>query len=106
MQINIRSGDNPRVEAGAPALDPLKVCVSDACDSVVDTPFAFSVARGVGKVNFQEQVTVPTGLTGHAEVDSTLGPNGGNNVVRGSGGWCRQRDNDCRGNGRTRADLH
>jgi len=41
----------------------------------------FQVTRGGGKVNGLNEVTVETGDTGHAEVNLTLGPLEGNNLV-------------------------
>ncbi len=80
-QVNVGSGNNQRAETGAPAPEPLRVWVSDACNGVSDIPVTFTVVRGGGTINGQDKVAVLTGDTGHAEVDFTLGPEAGNHVV-------------------------
>ncbi len=100
-QINIGTGNNQRAEAGGPAPEPLRVWVSDACNGVCPVPVTFTVVKGGGKVTGNtsplpcresdpvsqpnivtgQSVTVYTGRTGHAQVDFTLGPDWGNNVV-------------------------
>ncbi len=80
-QINIGSGNNQRGEAGGPAVEPLRVWVSDGCNGIVDQDVTFTVTRGSGTVNGAESVTVRTVDTGHAEVSFVLGSEPGNNVV-------------------------
>ena len=80
-QINIGSGNNQRAEAGGPAPEPLRVWVNDSCNGVEGVPVTFAPILGGGKVNGEDSVTVNTGITGHAAVDFTLGPEKGNNLV-------------------------
>ncbi len=80
-QINIGSGNNQRVEAGAPAPEALKAWVSDGCNGIPGVQVTFRVTRGTGKVNGVETVTVPTGPTGHAQVSFVLGPEAGNQYI-------------------------
>lgn len=80
-QINVGSGNNQRAETGAPAPEPLRVWVSDACNGVSGIPVTFSVTLGDGKVNGQNEATVPTTATGHAEVAFTMGSNPGHDLV-------------------------
>ena len=55
--------------------------VNDGRNGIANIPVTFSVTEGEGAVNGQDTVTVNTAQTGHAEVDFTLGLNGGNNRV-------------------------
>lgn len=80
-QINIGSGNNQRLEAGAPAPEPFRAWVSDSCNGVQGVSVHFRVTRGTGKVNGLEEVTVATGPTGHAEVQFLAGPEPGNHWV-------------------------
>jgi len=80
-QINIGSGNNQRVEAGGPAQEELRVWVNDGMNSVGNIPVTFTVTQGGGKVNGLSSVTINTAVTGHAQVNFNLGPEGGNNVV-------------------------
>ena len=80
-QINIGEGNNQRGEAGALALEPLSVWVSDSCNGVEDVPVTFTVIRGNGTLNGERSVTINTGITGHAEVNFTLGSDAGNNLI-------------------------
>lgn len=80
-QINIGSGNNQRVEAGSPALEPLDVWVNDACNPVPGVDVTFMVRQGGGKIEGQDTVTLPTDSSGHVAVQFTLGPAAGNNVV-------------------------
>lgn len=80
-QINIGGGNNQIAEAGAKAPEPLVVWVIDSFNGVAGVPVTFTVTSGGGKVNGLDNVTVPTGRTGHAEVQFTLGPGRGNNVL-------------------------
>jgi hypothetical protein len=80
-QINVGSGNAQRVEAGGPAFEPLRAWVSDSCNGVVNVPVTFRVVRGGGRVNGVNDVTVPTSITGHAEVEFTLGPEIGSQIV-------------------------
>ena len=80
-QINIGSGNNQRAEAGGPAPEPLRVWVSDSCNGVSGIPVTFTVTQGGGKVNGEDSTVVNTSDTGHAQVDFTLGPDGGNNRI-------------------------
>ena len=80
-QINIGSGNNQRMEAGAPAAERLRAWVSDSCNGIAAVEVTFTVTRGSGRVNGAASVTVPTGPTGHAAVDFVLGPEAGNQTV-------------------------
>jgi hypothetical protein len=80
-QINIGSGNMQRADAGGPAPEPLRAWVSDACNGLENVPVTFRVIRGGGKVNGLDETTLPTGVTGHAQVAFTLGPDRGNNLV-------------------------
>ena len=80
-QINVGTGNDQVVEAGGLAPEPLVVWVSDGCNGVASVPVTFRVVNGGGSVNGQTMVTVPTGVTGHADVQFVAGPNGGNQVV-------------------------
>ena len=80
-QINIGSGNNQRAEADGPAPGPLRVWVNDTCNGVEGVPVTFTPILGGGKVNGADSATVNTGITGHAEVDFTLGPDQGNNLI-------------------------
>jgi hypothetical protein len=80
-QINVGSGNNQRVEAGAPAPERLRAWVSDSCNGIAGVPVTFRVIRGSGRVNGASSITVPTGATGHAAVDFVLGPEAGNQTV-------------------------
>lgn len=83
-QINIGSGHNQRVEAGGPALEPLRAWVSDGCNGVAGVSVTFRVLTGGGLVNGQSQVTLPTGPTGHVVVDFVTGAQPGNQEVQAS----------------------
>jgi formylglycine-generating enzyme required for sulfatase activity len=80
-QINVGSGQNQRVEAGAPAPERLRAWVSDSCNGLAGVPVTFTVTHGTGRVNGASSITVPTGATGHAAVDLVLGPEAGNQAV-------------------------
>lgn len=80
-QINIGSGNNQRAEADGPAPEPLRVWVNDSCNGVEGVPVTFTTILGGGKVNGADSATVNTGITGHAEVNFTLGPDQGNNLI-------------------------
>ncbi len=80
-QINIGTGNNQRGEAGAPVPQALRAWVSDGCNGVPGVPVTFRVARGGGKVDGADTITVPTGPTGHAQVSFVLGANAGNQAV-------------------------
>jgi trimeric autotransporter adhesin len=80
-QINIGSGNNQRVEVGAPAPLLLSAWVSDATNPVASVPVTFTVTSGGGLVNGQSQITVPSSATGHADVEFTTGPEPGVNRV-------------------------
>jgi hypothetical protein len=80
-QINVGSGNNQRAEVNAPAPGPLRAWISDSCNGGRNVAVTFSVVQGGGKVNGQTRAIVPTSQTGHAEVDFTLGPFSGNNIV-------------------------
>lgn len=81
IQINVGSGNNQRVEAGAHAPEPLRVWVSDTCNGVANVPVEFVVRRGGGKVDGEDQVTVTTSDTGHAEAALTLSDEPGHNEI-------------------------
>ncbi len=80
-QINIGSGNSQRIEAGAPAGEPLAAWVNDGLNGVPNVPVTFTVLAGTGTIDGQTQVVVPTGATGHAEVPFILGREPGNNVI-------------------------
>jgi hypothetical protein len=80
-QINIGSGNNQYLEAGAVATEPLRAWVNDSCNGLPDIAVTFTVTQGGGKVNGEDSVTVLTGETGHASVAFTLGASTGNNFV-------------------------
>jgi hypothetical protein len=80
-QINVGSGNNQRVEAGAPAPERLRAWVSDSCNGIAGVPVTFTVRRGTGRVNGRSSATVMTGPTGHAAADFVLGPEPGNQTV-------------------------
>ena len=80
-QINIGSGNSQRAEAGGPAPEPLRVWVNDTCNGVPNVPVTFTVIEGGGTIQGLNTFTANTGITGHAEVNFTLGPNRGNNVI-------------------------
>jgi len=80
-QINIGTGANQRVESFATP-DPLVVWVSDGRNGVPGVPVTFRVIQGDGTLNdIGQEVTVPSSTTGHASVEYTAGPGGGNNIV-------------------------
>ena len=79
-QLNIGSGNNQRIEAGATA-EPLVVWVNDGRNGVPGVPVIFNVVRGGGNVEGFAAVVAVSGLTGHASVRFVSGLNGGNNVV-------------------------
>lgn len=83
-QINVATGNSQRGEVGAPACEPLRVWVSDSCNGVAGVPVTFTVTRGSGTVNGASSVTVPTSISGHAEVDFTYGFEPGNNWIEAS----------------------
>ncbi len=83
-QINVGTGNNQRGEAGGPAREPLVAWVNDGCNGAPGVPVTFRVVRGGGTVDGASEVTVVSGLTGHASVRLTLGPEAGNNVVEAS----------------------
>lgn len=80
-QINIGSGNNQRVEVGAPTPHELTVWVSDSCNPVSGVPVTFTVTTGGGLVNGRSVVTIASDATGHAEVDFAAGPLPGANRV-------------------------
>lgn len=80
-QLNIGSGNNQPAEAGGPAPEPLRVWVSDGQNPIDMQSVLFTVMSGGGLVDGQPTATATTDLTGHAQVNFTLGPNAGNNVV-------------------------
>lgn len=80
-QINIGSGASQRGETAGPAPEPLRVWVNDACNGVAGVPVTFKVVQGAGLVDGLSEVTVQTGVTGHADVSLALGLDEGNNVV-------------------------
>jgi PKD repeat protein len=81
VQINIGSGQSQRVEVGGPALEPLRVWVSDGCNGVVGAPVTFTVRAGAGLVEGAPARTVETDATGHAEVRFVLGPTALEHVI-------------------------
>ena len=80
-QINIGSGNNQRVEVGAPAPLPLSSWVSDSCNPGAGVPVTFTVTRGGGLVNGERAVTVTSDTTGHADVTFVAGDEAGVNRV-------------------------
>ncbi|MBL9127947.1 MAG: carboxypeptidase regulatory-like domain-containing protein, partial [Verrucomicrobiales bacterium] len=102
-QLNIGSGNEQRVEAGALSHEPLRVWASDGLNPSVGVPITFRVLEGQGRLvagghdgtfrvpatragpddDVQELVVV-TGATGHASVGLVTGPRGGPNVVEAS----------------------
>ncbi len=82
VQMNVGTGNDQRVEVGAPAAQPLSAWVSDSNNPVPGVPVQFTVVAGGGTVNGQNAVTVLTGPTGHAEVAFIAGPSAGENRVR------------------------
>ena len=80
-QINVGSGNNQKAEAGGPAPEPLRAWVSDMCNGINNLPITFTIKQGAGKVNGADSATVNTGITGHAQVSLTLGPDAGTNIV-------------------------
>lgn len=80
-QINVGSGNNQSLEAGALTTEPLRVWVNDACNGLPNIPVTFTVTQGGGKFEGKDSVTVLTNETGHASVGFTLGVNTGNNLV-------------------------
>ncbi|MEM7246218.1 MAG: Ig-like domain-containing protein [Acidobacteriota bacterium] len=81
-QVNVGTGNYQRGEVGAVLPEALRVWVNDGCNGVEGVPVTFTVEQGGGRIDGMSQVTVPTGLTGHAEVSFELGPEPGNNLVR------------------------
>ncbi len=80
-QINIGSGNNQKAEAGGPAPEPLRAWASDMCNGINNLPITFTVKQGGGKVNGANTATVNSGITGHAQVILTLGPDAATNVI-------------------------
>ncbi len=80
-QINLGSGNGQCAEAGSVAPEPLRVWVSDSCNAVAGVPVLFRVVRGEGLFAGEPEALVETSATGHAEVDLTLGPQTGSNVI-------------------------
>lgn len=80
-QINIGSGNNQKAEAGGPAPEPLRAWVNVMCNGINNLPITFTVKQGGGKVNGADSITANTGITGHAQVALTLGPDAGTNIV-------------------------
>ncbi|NKB24257.1 MAG: hypothetical protein GKR87_07765 [Kiritimatiellae bacterium] len=80
-QINIGSGNNQRVEAGTVAPEKLRVWVSDGCNGVTNVLVTFTSIYGGGQFNGANSITINTSITGHAQVDFTLGPAAGKNMV-------------------------
>ncbi len=80
-QINVGSGSGQRAEAGGSPPEALRAWVSDSCNPVESVPVVFKVTRGTGKVNGKSEVTLRTGITGHAQVTFTAGNDGGDATV-------------------------
>ena len=85
-QINIGSGNNQRAEADGPAPEPLSVWVSDSRNQAGGVSVTFTVVEGGGKVDGADFSDVLTDQTGHAEVNFTLGPDPGVNIVEATFG--------------------
>ncbi len=80
-QINIGTGNNQRAEVNGPTMESLRVWVNDGVNGVANIPVTFTVTQGGGRVNGANTATINTAVTGHAEVNFTLGPEAGNNFV-------------------------
>lgn len=86
FQINSATPGTMRAGVGAPAPEPLRVWVSDARNGAEGVPVTFTVRGGSGSLSDGTtsgamQLTVPTGVSGHAAVELTLGPAPGANLV-------------------------
>jgi YD repeat-containing protein len=81
-QINIGTGNNQRAEVDGPAPQPLTVWVSDGVNGVAKVPVTFKVTQGGGLVNGADSTILNTDATGHAQVQFTLGPFAGNQLVQ------------------------
>jgi alpha-tubulin suppressor-like RCC1 family protein len=95
-QLNVGSGNNQKVETGAPVAEPLRVWASDGLNPAIATPITFRVVQGGGKLvpggrdgallstvgpDGTNELSVATGLTGHASVGFISGPEGGQNLI-------------------------
>ena len=66
---------------GAPACAPLTVWVNDGCNGVEGVPVTFRTVNGGGLVDGENQITINTGVTGHAEAAYIMGPAAGNQLI-------------------------
>ncbi len=80
-QINVASGHNQTVEAGAPTPFPLEAWVNDSCNGVEGVEVTFTVISGGGLVNGDSSATATTSPTGHAQVNYATGLDGGLQIV-------------------------
>ncbi|MBL9135292.1 MAG: carboxypeptidase regulatory-like domain-containing protein, partial [Verrucomicrobiales bacterium] len=99
-QLNIGSGHRQKLEVGGLAPEPLRVWASDGLNPSVGVPITFRVVRGRGRLvpggrdspvsaatlrgapsDGSTELTVPTGLTGHASVSFIAGPEPGQQLV-------------------------
>jgi alpha-tubulin suppressor-like RCC1 family protein len=97
-QLNIGSGSNQKVEAGAATPEPLRVWASDGLNPAIGTPVTFRVVSGGGNLTpggrdgtanvpaetQAREMVVTTGLTGHASVGFIAGPTTGQSVIEAS----------------------
>jgi len=80
-RINVGMGNNQRTEINSSAPESLRVWVNDGVNGAANVPVTFTVTQGGGRVNGANTAIVKSSLTGHAEVNFTLGPDPGNNVI-------------------------
>jgi len=88
-QINLGAGNNQKAETGAFVREPLRAWVNDSCNGVAGLPITFTVVQGSGLLFLPSAtggaglptLTLPSTLTGHAEVLLRLGAEAGQNVI-------------------------